>query len=320
MKARAPLLIGLVNNMPDAALQTTEYQFSELLGAANTDYDIQLRIFSFPELIRGEAGRAYVAEHYESIDALWSGELDAFIVTGAEPRTPTLAEEAYWQSLTQLIEFANETATPTIWSCLAAHAAVLYLDGIQRRPLGEKISGLFRCAKASDHRLLAGLPASWCIPHSRLNTLDPAELVDAGYEILSVSERAGADTFMLRRRAPFVFFQGHPEYDAGALLREYRRDVGRFLAGTTDRYPEMPHGYFDDETAAAFNAFRSCAERQRTHDLLEEFPDGDAREKLTHVWHDVAVQLYRNWLTTLVAEHKADGLLAAASSLPASAR
>ena len=93
MKARAPLLIGLVNNMPDAALQTTEYQFSELLGAANTDYDIQLRIFSFPELIRGEAGRAYVAEHYESIDALWSGELDASIVTGAEPRTPTLAEE-----------------------------------------------------------------------------------------------------------------------------------------------------------------------------------------------------------------------------------
>ena len=81
----------------------------------------------------------------------------------------------------------------------------------------------------------------------------------------------------------------------------------------------MPHGYFDDETAAAFNAFRSCAERQRTHDLIEEFPDGDAREKLTHVWHDVAVQLYRNWLTTLVAEHKADGLLAAASSLPASA-
>ena len=319
MSARAQLVIGLVNNMPDAALQTTEQQFSDLLGAACTDYEIQFRIFSFPELVRGEAGHAYVSEHYEPIDGLWSGELDAFIVTGAEPRAPTLAEEAYWQSLTRLIEFANETATPTIWSCLAAHAAVLRLDGIQRRPLGEKVSGLFRCVRSSDHRLLTGLPASWCIPHSRLNTLDPAELVQAGYEILSLSERAGADTFMLRRRAPFVFFQGHPEYDAGALLREYRRDVGRFLAGTTDRYPEIPRGYFDDESVAAFEAFRGRAQRERSHDLLEEFPDSNARNQLAHEWHDVAVRLYRNWLTAVVAEHKFDGLLTAGGALPASA-
>jgi homoserine O-succinyltransferase len=319
MNARAQLVIGLVNNMPDAALQSTEHQFRDLLGAASTEYEIQLRIFSFPELIRGEAGQAYVSEHYERIDGLCSGELDAFIVTGAEPRTPTLSEEAYWQSLTQLIEFANETATPAIWSCLAAHAAVLHLDGIQRHPLGEKISGLYRCARTSDHRLLAGLPASWCLPHSRLNTLDPAELIEAGYEILSLSEHAGADTFMLRRRASFVFFQGHPEYDAAALLREYRRDVGRFLAGTMDRYPEMPRGYFDDETVVAFDAFRARAQRQRSHDLLEEFPDGNARKRLAHVWHDVAVQLYRNWLTAVVAEHKSDGLLTAGGALPASA-
>jgi len=319
MSARARLVIGLVNNMPDSALQTTEHQFRDLLGAACSDYEIELRIFSFPELIRGEAGHAYVTEHYAPIDGLWSGELDAFIVTGAEPRTPILAEEAYWKSLTQLIEFANETATPAIWSCLAAHAAVLHLDGIQRHPLGEKISGLFRCARASDHQLLAGLPASWCIPHSRLNTLDPAELVEAGYEILSLSEQAGADTFMLRRRAPFVFFQGHPEYDAAALLREYRRDVGRFLAGTMDRYPEMPRGYFDDETVVAFDAFRARAQRQRSHDLLEEFPDSDARKRLVHVWYDVAARLYRNWLTAVVAEHKSDGLLTAGGALPASA-
>jgi hypothetical protein len=34
MSSPAPLVIGLVNNMPDAALQTTEQQFTELLGAA----------------------------------------------------------------------------------------------------------------------------------------------------------------------------------------------------------------------------------------------------------------------------------------------
>src|SRR5207245_3061278 len=126
----------------------------------------------------------------------------------------------------------------------------------------------------------AGLPASWCIPHSRLNTLDPAELVDAGYEILSVSERAGADTFMLRRRAPFVFFQGHPEYDADALFREYRRDVGRFLAGTTDRYPEMPCGYFDEDSTGLLNDFRARAEHERSRTLLAAFPEHRPRAKL----------------------------------------
>lgn len=311
---REPLVIGLVNNMPDAALQTTEQQFSELLGAAGAEYDIRLRLFSFPELIRSEAGHAYVAGHYEPIDALWSGEFDGLIVTGAEPRTAVLSDEVYWRSLTRLVDFASESATPTVWSCLAAHAAVLCLDGIQRRRLGEKVSGVFRCDKIGENPLAAGLPASWRLPHSRLNTLDAAPLVDAGYEILSSSEEAGVDTFILRRRAMFVFYQGHPEYDPGALFREYRRDVGRFLAGTMDRYPEMPRGYFDDETARAFNAFRTRAEGQRTRELLDEFPAGGVREKLANIWRDVAVRLYSNWLTAARAERTSDALLATAGA------
>src|SRR5438309_1360422 len=95
---REPLVIALLNNMPDAALQSTEQQFSDLIARAAAAYDIRLRLFSFPELIRGEAGRRYVAEHYEPIDALWTGDFDGLIVTGAEPRTQTLPEEVYWPS------------------------------------------------------------------------------------------------------------------------------------------------------------------------------------------------------------------------------
>src|SRR5215472_10484098 len=142
---RATLVIGLVNNMPDAALQTTEGQFGALLAAAGTGFDVRLRLFSFPELIRGDAGRKYVNEHYEPIEQLWTAELDGLIVTGAEPRTASMPDEIYWQSLTRLVDWANNKATPSVWSCLAAHAAVLHLDGIGRHRLGEKISGLFRC-------------------------------------------------------------------------------------------------------------------------------------------------------------------------------
>lgn len=303
---REPLVIALLNNMPDSALQTTEQQFRDLLARAGTGYDVRLRLFSFPELIRGDAGRRYVADQYEPIDALWHGEFDGLIVTGAEPRTRELSQEVYWPSLTRLVDWALDSETPTVWSCLAAHAAVLHLDGIQRRRLGQKISGLFRCEKTSDNALVSGLPSSWRIPHSRLNTLDAAQLESVGYEIVSCSEDAGPDTFVLQRRAAFVFYQGHPEYDAGALFREYRRDVGRYLAGTMELYPEMPRGYFDDQTARAFAAFRDLAERERKRELLEAFPGRDARAIPPHLWLDAAVRLYSNWLSAFVAPRRAE--------------
>lgn len=299
---RERLVIGLVNNMGDAALQTTERQFRDLARTAGGEHDVQLRLFSLPELIRGDEGRAYVAQNYETIDSLWNEELDGLIVTGAEPRTPTLPEESYWRSFTLLVDWASESATPTVWSCLAAHAAVLYLDGIERRRLPEKLTGVFRCAKVADHPLLGGLPASWRLPHSRLNTLDPEPLVAAGYKIASLSDEAGVDVFTLQRRALFVFCQGHPEYDAGTLLREYRRDVGRYLAGAMEHYPKLPHGYFDSDVSRALNRFRERAEGQRARDLLDQFP-ADVASQPAHVWRNVAVQLYSNWISN-IAERK----------------
>ena len=35
----------------------------------------------------------------------------------------------------------------------------------------------------------------------------------------------------------FVFLQGHPEYDANSLAREYRRDMDRYMRGETEREP-----------------------------------------------------------------------------------
>jgi homoserine O-succinyltransferase len=57
----------------------------------------------------------------------------------------------------------------TIWSCLAAHAAVLHLDCVERVPLREKCVGIFDCDKLADHPLTANLPPRLAIPHSRWN-------------------------------------------------------------------------------------------------------------------------------------------------------
>jgi homoserine O-succinyltransferase len=42
-KARAGLVIGLINNMPDAALEATESQFATLLAAAAGAQEVRLR-------------------------------------------------------------------------------------------------------------------------------------------------------------------------------------------------------------------------------------------------------------------------------------
>src|SRR5215472_712905 len=130
------LVIGLVNNMPDGALHTTERQFRELLVTAAQGFGVSLRFFSLPGVFRAPPAQLYVSECYEDIGRLWSMRLDCLIVTGTEPRAASLAGEPYWAAFTELIDQAQEHAIPTVWSCLAAHAAVLHLDGVSRRRFG----------------------------------------------------------------------------------------------------------------------------------------------------------------------------------------
>ena len=300
----APVVIGLVNNMPDAALQATERQFCGLLAEASGDVLIRLKFFSIPEVARSEAGRAYVNQRYEDLGELLADRVDGLIVTGAEPIAPSLGDEPYWPALAKLVDWAEDHTISTVWSCLAAHAAVLHLDGIQRRPFGEKLSGVFECEKAVDHEIVSGAPARWCVPHSRYNDLPERELISRDYRILSRAPQVGADMFVKQRRSLSIFVQGHPEYDPEALFREYRRDIRGFLAGERDRYPDMPRGYFDDETATEFNEFRRRTLLKRSADPVLNFPR--AERKLTHTWHEPAVRLFTNWLSYLVV-HRHSG-------------
>src|SRR5258708_10411190 len=108
--------------------------------------------------------------------------------------------------------------------------------------------------------------------------------------------------FVKQRKSLFLCLQGHPEYDPGALLREYRRDVGRFVARERNTYPEMPCGCFDENGAAELAAFRGLAVRRREIDLLASFPTAAAAGTSPHPWHRPAVGLYPNW-GSLLPEH-----------------
>jgi homoserine O-succinyltransferase len=296
------LELGLINNMPDAALESTERQFLELLRAAAGDIPVRLRLFALPDVPRTDAGRAHLGGGYRSIDDLWSNRLDGLIVTGTEPRAPSLMDEPYWGSLVKVLEWAQEHTESTVWSCLAAHAAVLHIDGIRRQALDEKCFGIFECASVSDHPLMAGVPARVRIPHSRCNELPEQALRSCGYTILTRSPEAGVDAFVKQRKSLFVYFQGHPEYDERALLREYRRDIGRFLRRERETYPILPRGYFDDVAADVLAAFRNEAQRDRRGALLDSLPAGFLEARLNPMARPAVTRLYGNWLSYLSAQ------------------
>ena len=294
-----PIVLGLVNIMPDAALRATEQQYRELLSEASGGRAIRLRIFSLPQVPRGEAGRAYVALSYEDIAQLWHAELDGLIVTGSEPRARALQDEPFWPGLASLTDWAETHTLSTVWSCLAAQAAALRLDGIARRPFGWKLSGVFPCKKAAEHVLTDGFPPCWRVPQTRFNDLPEQSLTAHGYRILSRLPDAGADMFIKEVRSLFVFLQGHPEYHPRALFLEYRRDVARYLAGERETYPDPMQGYFDARTRAALELFRERSLQTRDAALIDRLPEIFAGWTPTYDWREPAVRLYANWLRCL---------------------
>ena len=234
---RPRLKIGLLNNMPDAAMAATERQFSSLLQVATEGTPVTIKLFALGGVPRGEAAQIRMRGRYQAAELLRDAELDGLIVTGAEPRAAELDQEPYWPALSRVIDWTESTGMPTIWSCLAAHAAVQRLSRVRRKPLPAKLSGVFKSLPARDDALLDGVGAPLVTPHSRQNGLVEEDLVEKGYRVLTRSGVAGVDSFVRRGVGLSLFFQGHPEYDADTLMREYIRDVSRFLDGRRPHHP-----------------------------------------------------------------------------------
>jgi homoserine O-succinyltransferase len=296
--------IGLVNNMPDAALLATERQFSNLLAAASGRLDVRLHLYALRDVPRSEETRAILQRTYHDASRIRAGRLDALIVTGAEPLAPELDQEPYWGALAALIDWADSNTVSTILSCLAAHAGVWHLDGVARQPLPTKCSGIFGFAADPRDKLVSGMDAGTLTPHSRRNGLSQQELTRRNYQVLAHSSEIGVDIFTKQRESLFVFLQGHPEYDGDSLAREYRRDMTRFLRGDQEAPPAIPIGYFSGAVERSLATFAERARRDRRPELMAAFPNAGAAGPGDAPWRKSAIQLYRNWLD-IVAERKA---------------
>ena len=193
----------------------------------------------------------------------------------------TLLEE-----LVEVIDWAKTNTLSTIFSCLAAHAAVLHLDQIERRRLSGKLVGVFSFT-SQGHPLVGARRTTRLVPHSRYNDLSAEDLELAGYDILSDSPAHGVDAFTKSFDSQFLFLQGHPEYEADSLAREYRRDLRRFILKESQNLPAPPLTYFPSaaedelrriEEQASLSADRLSLEAvDRVESLAPKRPPGEAR-------------------------------------------
>jgi homoserine O-succinyltransferase/O-acetyltransferase len=296
------LKIGLVNNMSDEALKATECQFISLLNSASDNVPVHLSFYTLPGVPRSGLTASHISSRYSNIEDLWDRHLDGLIVTGREPMAANLADEPYWDSFTRLLAWAEENCHATVLSCLAAHAAILSMDGIRRMKANDKVFGIFECVRVFDHPLTAGTASQFRLPHSRWNGVPEEQLADCGYKVLTRSANAGVDTFIKQQKRLFVFFQGHPEYESDTLLREYRRDVGRYIKGEASRYPLIPKSYFDEATVEELAAFEKKAVSRRSEELLSELNAILGNKSIVNTWQASAASIYRNLLGHICAQ------------------
>ena len=301
-----PLTIAVINNMPDSALRATERQFCGLIDAASHGMLVRLKFYAPPTVERSPAARAHIAEYYDDFENLVREAPDGLIVTGSEVRSGRLADEPFYATIAELAEWAVDAAIPGIWSCLASHAAVRHLDGIERRGLKQKLSGVYECRfNRRSSQILHGLPATWLVPHSRYNGLPEVELKAHGYWILSRSSEAGVDLFCRKQGALQLFFQGHPEYEAESLLREFRRDMARFLEGVAENPPPIPGRCLPNASEARLSRLVAAARQSPDPGLLPEFDAALQSAEPLNLWSGVAQSIYANWLSYLGSRHAA---------------
>lgn len=292
------LHIGFLNMMPDAALTATEQQFIRLVGSSNPIAQFYVYPFTLPELNRGRQAQEHVERYYFRFADLAAQGLDALIITGANVSNPSLEQEAFWRPLTEIADWAWENVTSIFCSCLATHALVKHYHGIDRRRLPRKQWGVYRHrATAADHPFLRDVNTRFDAPHSRYNEVTRSQMESAGLQVLAESEEAGVHLAVSPDRFRIMYFQGHPEYGAVSLLKEFKREVMRFLAGERESPPRVPENYLaPGGEALAREVIDSAAAARAAGTTSLPFPEDELARHADNTWGDTGRAIVNNWL------------------------
>ena len=247
-----PLEIVVLNLMPTKVV--TETQLSRLLG--NTPLQVHIELMHTTSHKSKNVSQEHLLSFYKSFDELKHRKFDGMVITGAPVENMPFEDVDYWDELCQIMEWSKTNVHSTFHICWGAQAGLYYHYGIQKKPLPEKMFGVFK-HKADYKRsiLLRGFDDEFWVPHSRHTTVLREDIEDVpGLRIIASSEEAGVYAVM-NKKGRQIFITGHSEYDADTLNREYVRDKNLGLP------IHVPVNYFpnDDDTQDPIVRWRSHA-------------------------------------------------------------
>mgnify|MGYP002517909932 FL=1 len=258
-----PIEIAILNLMPTK--ETTETQLMRLLS--NSPLQINVTLIKTDTYAPTHVADDHMTRFYKSLDEIKKMKFDGMIVTGAPVETLPFEEVKYWHELEQIIDFADENVTSTIYICWGAQAALYHKFGINKHMLDKKLFGIFPThAVVKNDMLLKGMDDTFYIPSSRHTAIDETALREnPNIKILAEGDDTGVAIAKTLDNKSF-FFTGHSEYDRYTLRNEYLRDLEKGLP------IERPKNYF------------------ATDDI----------DKVDMKWRSTANLLFYNWLNYYV--------------------
>ncbi|OOF13897.1 homoserine O-succinyltransferase [Salinivibrio sp. PR932] len=235
-----PLKVLLLNLMPKKI--ETETQFMRLLSNSPLQVDVELlRIDNRPSK---NTPTEHLDTFYRQFEAVRGRNFDGLIVTGAPLGLVQFEDVIYWEHLQDVMNWAHQHVTSTLYICWAAQAGLKLLYDLPKKTRKEKLSGVYRHqinSELSKHPLLRGFDDSFLAPHSRYADFSPHYLNEhTDLDILATSNEAGTYLAATKDKRN-VFVTGHPEYDAHTLNDEYHRDLEEGME------PVIPINYYPDD-------------------------------------------------------------------------
>lgn len=234
-----PIEIALLNLMPTK--ETTETQFMRLLS--NSPLQINVTLIKTESYNPTHVEKGHLDRFYKTFNEVKSRRFDGMIITGAPVENMPFEEVAYWNELSEILNWTKSNVTSTLFICWGAQAALHHFYGIKKHPLKEKCFGIFSHRRVRDGEiepLMRGISDEFHVPHSR-HTIIYAKDIEGVKElkILAYSKRAGASIIRSVDNRQ-VFVTGHMEYDRYTLKNEYERDRAKGLE------IKPPENYFTD--------------------------------------------------------------------------
>ncbi len=232
-----PLQILILNLMPTKIV--TETQILRLLS--NNLIQLELTFMQMASHESKNTPKSHLDSFYSTFNEVYNKRFDAMIVTGAPIELMDFEDIDYWREFTEILDWAHEKIYSCMFICWSAQAALYHYHNINKRPLKQKLSGIYNHKVINKTaKITRGFDDYFNAPHSRNTEIVLEELLENDdLEIIANSEIAGPHIIASKDRRR-LYITGHPEYDKETLALEYLRDYNKGLD------IDIPVSYFED--------------------------------------------------------------------------